>query len=119
MLIATSQATLLFSAELYLAPTKIVDFVRRWSEKTEISGGRFTLEDARRLIQGYVKHYNNVRRNSAVGYTTQKDMLAGRQQEIQAERNRTFEDGRREAGNRRHFRNKLASSVDLRRCRST
>lgn len=28
-------------------------------------------------------------------------------------------DGKREAGNRRHFRNKLASSVDLRRCRST
>jgi hypothetical protein len=56
MLIATSRATLLFSAELYLAPTKIVDFVPRWSEKTGISTGRFTLEDARRLIQGYVEH---------------------------------------------------------------
>ena len=39
-------------------------------------------EDARRLVQGYVEHYNNVLLNSAVGYITPKDMLAGRQPEI-------------------------------------
>jgi hypothetical protein len=33
-----------------------------------------------------VDHYNNVRLNSATGYVTPKDMLAGRQQEIHAER---------------------------------
>ena len=26
-----------------------------------------SLEDARRLVQGYVEHYNNVRLNSAIG----------------------------------------------------
>ena len=112
-----------------------MDFVRRWSEKTEISAGRFieclditgsmthvrtspfypqsngkierwhkslkgecirpgtplSLDDARRLVRGYVDHYNNVRLNSAVGYITPKDMLAGRQQEIHAERDRELE----------------------------
>jgi hypothetical protein len=42
-------------------------------------GTPLSLEDARRLVQGYVEHYNNVRLNSAVGYITPKDMLAGRQ----------------------------------------
>jgi hypothetical protein len=33
-----------------------------------------------------VEHYNDVRLNSAIGYITPKDMLAGHQQEIQDER---------------------------------
>jgi putative transposase len=36
-----------------------------------------SLEDARRVVKGYVEHYNNVRLNSAIGYITPKDMLAG------------------------------------------
>jgi hypothetical protein len=40
-------------------------------------GTPLSLEDARRLVEGYVEHYNNVRLNSAVGYITPKDMLAG------------------------------------------
>ena len=28
-------------------------------------------------MEGYVEHYNNVRLNSAIGYITPKDMLAG------------------------------------------
>jgi putative transposase len=47
-------------------------------------GTPLSLEDARRLVEGYVEHYNNVRLNSAIGYITPKDMLAGHQQEIQA-----------------------------------
>jgi hypothetical protein len=39
-------------------------------------------------VQGYVDHYNNIRLNSAIGYITPKDMLAGRQQEIHSERDR-------------------------------
>ena len=50
-------------------------------------------DDARRLVQGYVDHYNNVRVSSATGYITPKDMLAGRQQEIHAERDRKLEGG--------------------------
>ena len=42
---------------------------------------------ARRLVAGYVEHYN-VRLNGAVGYITPKDMLTGRQQEIHAGRDR-------------------------------
>jgi hypothetical protein len=37
-----------------------------------------------------VDHYNNVRLNSGTGYITPKDMLAGRQQEIHAERDRNW-----------------------------
>jgi transposase InsO family protein len=42
-------------------------------------GTPLSLDDARRLVQGYVDHYNSVRLNSATGYNTPKDMLAGRQ----------------------------------------
>ena len=47
-------------------------------------GTPLSLEDALRLVEGYVEHYNNARLNSAIGYITPKDMLAGHQQEIQA-----------------------------------
>ena len=57
-------------------------------------GTPLLLEDARRLVQGYVEHYNNVRLNCAVGYITPKDMLAGRQAEIHAERDRKLEEAR-------------------------
>ena len=56
-------------------------------------GTPLSLEDARRLVKGYVEDYNNVRLNSAIGYTTPKDMLAGHQQEIQNERDRKLEAG--------------------------
>jgi transposase InsO family protein len=35
-----------------------------------------TLEDARRLIQIYVDHYNTVRLHSAIGYVRPQDRLA-------------------------------------------
>jgi transposase InsO family protein/transposase-like protein len=57
-------------------------------------GTPLSLEDARRLVKGYVEYYNNVRLNSAIGYVTPKDMLAGRQQEILAERDRKLEAAR-------------------------
>ena len=51
-------------------------------------------EDARRLIQQYVDHYNQVRLHSAIGFVTPMDMLAGRQAEIHAERDRKLEAAR-------------------------
>ncbi len=36
--------------------------------------------------KGYVEHYNDIPLNSAIGYITPKDMLAGHHQEIQADR---------------------------------
>ena len=55
-----------------------------------------SLDDARRLVSGYVGHYNNVRLNSATGYITSKDMLAGWQQEIHAARDRKLEEVRKQ-----------------------
>src|SRR6202158_1180921 len=60
-----------------------------------------TLDDARRLIQSYVDHYNTVRLHSAIGYVTPQDMLAGRQAEIHAARDRKLEQARRQRQLRR------------------
>src|SRR5207247_2557606 len=60
-----------------------------------------TLEDARRLIQIYVDHYNTVRLHSAIGYVTPLDRLAGRQAEIHAARDRKLEQARRQRQLRR------------------
>jgi putative transposase len=62
-----------------------------------------SLEDARRLVEGYVEHYNQVRLNRAIGYIAPKDMLAGRQQAIQAERDRKWEAAREQRKNRRQW----------------
>jgi len=60
-----------------------------------------SLEDPRRLIESYVEYYNNVRLNSATGYITPKDVLAGRQQEIHAERDHKLEAARQQRQSRR------------------
>ena len=59
-------------------------------------GTPLSLDDARRLVQRYVDQYNNVRLNNATGYITPRDMLAGRQQEIHAERDRKLEAARKQ-----------------------
>jgi hypothetical protein len=41
--------------------------------------------------------------NSAIGYITPKDMLAGHQHEIQAERDRKLETARERRKNRHHW----------------
>ena len=64
-------------------------------------GTPLSLEDARRLVGRYVEHYNNVRLNSAIGYITPKDMLAGHQQEIRDERDRKLDTAKKQRKNRR------------------
>jgi transposase InsO family protein len=59
-------------------------------------GTPLSLNDAWHLVQGYVEHYNNVRLHSTIGYVTPQDMLAGRQSEIHAERDRKLEAARRQ-----------------------
>jgi putative transposase len=51
-------------------------------------GTPLSLEDARRLVERYVGHYNTVRLHSAIGYVAPADRLAGRQQQIFDERDR-------------------------------
>jgi hypothetical protein len=71
------------------------------SKESALPGTPLSLDDAWRLVEGYVEHYNNVRLNSAIGYITPKDMLAGRQQEIHAERDRKLEAVRKQRQIRR------------------
>ena len=60
-----------------------------------------SLEDARRVVGEYVHHYNNVRLHSAIGYITPMDKLAGRENEIFAERDRKLQKAREERKARR------------------
>jgi transposase InsO family protein len=64
-------------------------------------GTPLSLGDARRLVEGYVEHYNNVRLNSATGYITPKDIVAGRQQQIHTERDRKLQEARKQRQIRR------------------
>lgn len=50
--------------------------------------------EARGAIAKVVKHYNEVRLHSAIGYITPKDKLAGRETEIFAARDRKLEEAR-------------------------
>jgi putative transposase len=47
-----------------------------------------TLEDALRIVTDFVEHYNKVRLHSAIAYIAPADKLAGREQQIWAERKR-------------------------------
>jgi len=51
--------------------------------------------------KGYEKHYNSIRLNGAIGYVRPKDMLAGNQREIQADRDRKLEAAKEQRKNRR------------------
>lgn len=60
-----------------------------------------SVEDAQRVVSGYVAHYNEVRLHSALGYISPKDKLEGREQEIFAERDRKLEAAREQRKGRR------------------
>jgi putative transposase len=64
-------------------------------------GTPLTPEDARRLIQQYVDRYHTVRLPSAIGFLTPADVLAGRQAEIHAARDRKLEEARQQRQKRR------------------
>ncbi len=53
------------------------------------------LADARNVVAAYVRHYNQCRLHSAIGYITPQNKLAGREQIIFAERNKKLEDARK------------------------
>jgi putative transposase len=72
--------------------------LERWhrSVKSECirPGTPLSLEDARRLVDGYVTHYNTVRLHSAIGYVAPKDKLEGREKEIFTTRDRKLHEAR-------------------------
>jgi len=86
--------------------------IERWhkSLKTECIRPKtpLSLEDARRVVDEFVTHYNTVRLHAAIGYVTPKDMLEGRQAEIHAERDRKLEAAREERRQRRQLKPEIA-----------
>ena len=72
--------------------------LERWhkSLKSECirPGTPLSLEDARRLVAGYVEHYNTIRLHSAIGYVAPADKLAGREPTIFGERDRKLDEAR-------------------------
>jgi putative transposase len=81
--------------------------IERWhkSLKTECIRPKtpLTLEDARRVVDEFVTHYNTMRLHAAIGYVTPQDMLEGRQAEIHAARDRKLEAAREERRQRRQL----------------
>ena len=65
-------------------------------------GTPLTLDDARRLVEGFVGYYNNTRLHSAIGYIAPKDKLEGRAQAILAQREAKLEAARNARRPRRH-----------------
>ena len=60
-----------------------------------------SLEEARRMVESFVRHYNEERLHSALGYITPKDKLEGHEQNIFAERDRKLEAARESRRQRR------------------
>jgi hypothetical protein len=58
--------------------------------------GKKSIDDARAEVSRYVKHYNEVRLHSAIGYVTPHTQLAGEEEEVFSSRDRKLE-GAREA----------------------
>ena len=54
-------------------------------------GVLLNLDDARRVVNKYVEHYNTVRLNSAIGYIAPVDKLTGKDVEIFKERDKKLE----------------------------
>lgn len=58
-------------------------------------GSPLSVEDARRLVAGFVEYYNTVRLHSAIGFVTPRDKLEGRDGLIQQKRDRKLENARK------------------------
>jgi putative transposase len=73
--------------------------IERWQQtlKRECIRPRtpLSLADARRLVGGYVREYNEIRLHSAIGYITPRDRLLGLGERIWADRKRKLAAARR------------------------
>jgi len=72
--------------------------IERWHKtiKSECirPGTPLSIDDAQRLVGGYVEYYNTTRLHSAIGYVTPNDKLLGRQKAIFADRDSKLESAR-------------------------
>lgn len=71
-----------------------------------------SLNDARRIVSGYVEYYNTVRLHSALGYVTPKDTLEGKEVEIFEARDRKLEAAREERRRRRQAPRPQRETID-------
>jgi hypothetical protein len=66
--------------------------IERWHRSLKVDclrpGCPLCQQEATRLIERFVNHYNTVRLHSAIGYVTAADRLTGRHHQIFAERDR-------------------------------
>lgn len=73
--------------------------MERWNKSIKSEcirpGVPLSLADAKQLVEQYVTVYNQQRLHSGIGYVTPQDMMAGRQAEIHASRDRKLEEARR------------------------
>lgn len=79
--------------------------IERWHKTLKADAIRVTppetLDHARAIVARFVDHYNGIRLHSAIGYVTPNDVLAGRQKQIWAERDRKLETARESRKQRR------------------
>jgi len=88
--------------------------LERWHQSLKSEcvrpGTPLTQQDAWRLIERHAGHHNAVRLHGAIGYVRPLDMLAGRQAQIHAARDRKPEAARRRRQPRRQ---QTAESMEL------
>jgi putative transposase len=81
--------------------------IERWHRSLKAEcirpGVPLSLEDARRLVEGYVGHYDEVRLHGAIGYATPAAKPARREPAIFAERDRKMEAARERRRNAREM----------------
>lgn len=74
--------------------------IERWHKSLKTEAVRVTppqsLEEARRVIERFVEHYNRQRLHSALGYVSPQDFLEGRGPGIQAERDKKLSQARQQ-----------------------
>src|SRR5262249_31858518 len=90
----------------------ITNLIQPWHQSLKADcirpGCPLSEQDAARLIERFVNHYNTVRLHSAIGYVTPADRLDGRHLQIFSERDRKLELARQ---NRQTKRQSLTKSI--------
>jgi len=81
--------------------------IERWHKTLKADAIRprmpLSLEDARRVVAGFVEEYNERRLHSAIGYVTPRTKLEGREQEIFRSRDAKLETARAERARKRRL----------------
>jgi putative transposase len=81
--------------------------IERWHKSLKVEAIRpktpLSLEDARRVVAGFVEQYNERRLHSAIGYVTPRTKLEGREEEIFRSRDAKLEAARAERARKRQL----------------